>query len=145
MESKNRTHLTPARLFLLFALALFVSFIGLIVKINFFGPFGVGPPPQDLLRADKDFEILTTSLEAHRKVSGRYPSTEEGLNALMERHETPTGRWIKTLDQIPLDPWRNPYRYRLTLREGAEVPEILCFGRDGVLGTEDDLSSLDPK
>jgi general secretion pathway protein G len=145
MESKNRTRLTPARLFLLFALALFVSFIGLIVKVNFFGPFGVGPPARYMLRADKDFEILTASLEAHRKVSGRYPSTEEGLNALMERHETPTGRWIKTLDQIPSDPWGNPYSYRLTLREGAEVPEVLCCGRDGMLATEDDLSSLDPK
>ena len=145
MESRNRTHLTPARWFLLFALALFISFIGLIVRVNFFGPFGVGPPPRDTLRADSDFEILDTSLDAHRNVSGRYPSTEEGLSALVERCDTPTGRWIKTFDQVPLDPWGNPYRHRFVSRDGKQMPEVLSYGRDGRSDTEDDLSSLDPR
>lgn len=76
---------------------------------------------------------------------GRAPSTEEGLQALLEQ---PAGlkRWqgpyVKKVGQLT-DPWGNPYQYKLS--EAGEF-EILSYGADGAAGGEGtgaDVSSLE--
>jgi len=58
-------------------------------------------------------EELSSSLDMYRLDVGRYPTTDEGLNALIEAPETVTvwnGPYLKK-KKVPLDPWNNPYHY----------------------------------
>jgi len=71
-----------------------------------------------------------------------FPTTDQGLVAL---YEEPAGLppgvvWDgKYLDgnDVPLDPWKNPYQYELL---DADTYRIWSMGPDGVDGTEDDIS-----
>jgi len=58
-------------------------------------------------------EELSSSLDMYRLDVGRYPTTDEGLNSLIE---APTmakvwnGPYLKK-KKVPVDPWNNPYHY----------------------------------
>ena len=57
---------------------------------------------------------IQTPLMSYKIDMGRYPITEEGLKALMTAPESDSaGRWRGPyMNEIPLDPWKNPYQYR---------------------------------
>ncbi len=85
----------------------------------------------------KNFE---TAIELFKMDNGFYPSTEQGLQALVEK---PTigkipqnyreGGYLKQ-KKIPLDPWGNPYIY-VSPGMNAEY-EIISYGADGKPGGE---------
>ena len=73
---------------------------------------------------------IEAALDLYRLDVGRYPTTSDGLQALMEKPAN-AGRWrgpyLKSGDGI-LDPWGESYRYR---REGGNTGyEIKSFGAD---------------
>lgn len=83
---------------------------------------------------------LDKSLELFKLDVGRYPTTEEGLQALMVRPSSVggwTGPYLKG-SAVPADPWGNPYRYTLT----NGVIEILSLGSDGAPGGEGDAADI---
>lgn len=56
---------------------------------------------------------LQTPLMTFKLAVGRYPTTEEGLKALLEAPEAVSDRWKGPyVRNIPLDPWGNAYQYR---------------------------------
>lgn len=72
---------------------------------------------------------------------GHYPTTEDGLKALIER---PTeerlaqlwkGPYLEDTDQIPLDPWGREYIY-MSPGSGESAFEIISLGKDGAQGGE---------
>ena len=76
---------------------------------------------------------LDKSLELFKLDVGRYPTTEEGLEALVKRPGTVngwTGPYLK--GGVPADPWGNPYRYANPGPNGGI--EILSLGADGAPG-----------
>lgn len=94
--------------------------------------------------AEIQIRRLSTVLEYYRLDTGRYPTTAEGLKALVERPPG-AGRWNGPYLEggLPLDPWGHPYVYRAPA-EGAPY-EILSLGADGRPGGEGedaDISSL---
>jgi general secretion pathway protein G len=86
-------------------------------------------------------KALKSALEEFRIDNGFYPTTEQGLKALVEEPTTPPlpKRWHKYLDEIPKDGWGNPFVY---LSPGMEDHpyELFSKGPDGIEGTEDDIS-----
>jgi general secretion pathway protein G len=122
-------------------IALTISAIAVIVGIRLL-PFIF--ERSRISSAYRDLYYLPRFFEKHRSVTGRLPTNEEGFKALIQRPEATSGRWLKTMDVVPIDPWGNRYHYRRSVRKGIEVPEILSAGTDGQFGTEDDLSSLKP-
>lgn len=98
-----------------------------------------------LQRVWADFNAIGSRLEDYRKDNGNFPSTEEGLTALIEcpsSHPAPE-RWKQRLTKVPKDPWMNDYRYRLHGSGNTARVEIWSPGKDGKTGTKDDISSLD--
>ena len=92
-----------------------------------------------------DFSSSGSALRSYKIRAGHYPSTEQGLKALVERPTTPPlpEDWVKIMTKVPTDPWRNEYRYRC-FPEGSPHPfELISNGPDGIEGTKDDRSSLD--
>ena len=79
--------------------------------------------------AKTDFKTFEFSLEAYYMKNSRYPSSEEGLQALVDE-----GFIQKKSDSL-LDPWKNPYQYRYP-GEYSDVPEIWSLGADGIEGGE---------
>jgi general secretion pathway protein G len=72
---------------------------------------------------------------------GRYPSPEEGLNALVDRPGGQTN-WAGPYLQkaVPADPWGHAYEYR-SPGTRAEV-EVLSYGKDGKSGGEGDAADI---
>jgi general secretion pathway protein G len=96
-------------------------------------------------RPMSDFQSLSSALKTYKINAGHYPSTEQGLQALVERPTIPPlpAEWVKLADRVPKDPWGNEYRYR-SFPEGYPQPfELISNGPDGLEGTKDDRSSLD--
>jgi general secretion pathway protein G len=87
--------------------------------------------------AKTQMEMLRTALDAFRLDVGRYPNSQEGLQALLER---PAGadRWdgpyLREGKGIPRDPWQNAYVYRSPGEKGAF--DLFSYGADGVTGGE---------
>lgn len=78
---------------------------------------------------------LDKSLEIFKLDVGRYPSTEEGLEALVKRPGNVSG-WAGPYLKggVPADPWGHPYRYANPGSNGGL--EIMSLGADGAPGGE---------
>jgi general secretion pathway protein G len=104
---------------------------------------GGGAKPQ---LVDADFNAITSALKVYKLDAGTYPSTEQGLSALVSQ---PTiaplpEKWKRRADRIPTDPWNTEYTYRLLADDDPRGFELRSAGKDRKFGTKDDLSSLDP-
>jgi len=99
----------------------------------------VGPRVMNLLGGAKSktaalqITDLEKSLEIFKLDAGRYPTTEEGLNALVTKPASASGwngPYLK--GGLPSDPWGKPYLYKSPAENGAF--EIVTLGADGVPG-----------
>lgn len=69
---------------------------------------------------------------------GDYPSTEEGLSALMTPPAGKEEKWKGPYAiKIPLDPWGNQYVYKYPGTRNPEAYDISSLGPDGVLSDDD--------
>jgi len=85
--------------------------------------------------------LIETALKTFRLDVGRYPTTEEGLKALIVSPEGLRmwdGPYLEK--DIPLDPWGNPYVYK-SPGEKYEY-EIISFGADGKAGGEGESADI---
>ena len=89
-------------------------------------------------------ERLSGVLDLYRLQVGRYPSEDEGLNALMEQPaDAPDweGPYLKKADAL-IDPWRRPYIYRFPGEHGDyDLYSLGADGEDGGEGEDRDLMS----
>jgi general secretion pathway protein G len=86
--------------------------------------------------AKTDINTVVQALKRYRLDNQRYPSAEQGLNALVTR---PTAgvvppNWKPYLDKLPADPWGRPYQY-LNPGVRGEI-DVFSFGADGQAGGE---------
>ena len=98
-----------------------------------------------LQRVTADFNAIGSSLKTYKINAGNYPTTQQGLSALVTKPtSTPVPkRWVSVLKKLPLDPWNNEYGYKFPGKKDPSEFELISKGKDGIDGTEDDLSSQD--
>jgi len=99
----------------------------------------ISPAKESAARAQ--IENFATALDGFLVDIGRYPSTQEGLNALRVKPEGSDkwkGPYLKK--EIPLDPWGQAYVYRAPGRSGGY--EIVSYGADGREGGEGDNADI---
>ena len=79
-------------------------------------------------------ELIGQGLDHFRLDVGRYPTTQEGLNALMANPgvEKWDGPYLKKA--LPSDPWGRPFHYNCPGSRGEY--DLFSYGRDGVSGGE---------
>ncbi|MBN9409213.1 MAG: type II secretion system major pseudopilin GspG [Burkholderiales bacterium] len=89
-----------------------------------------------LTAARTDITNLTKALGMYRLDNQRYPTTEQGLQALVTRPAgvPPQARWRQYLDKLPIDPWGQPYQYRSPGAHGEM--DVFSLGADGQPGGE---------
>jgi len=79
-----------------------------------------------------------TPLLAYRIHVGSYPSTEEGLKALLKAPAGKESRWRGPyIDEIPVDPWGNPYQYRYPGVHNQDEFDVWSWGPDGKESDDD--------
>ncbi len=87
-------------------------------------------------RARADIRQIETALNLYRLDNFRYPTTSEGLQALVTNPgETVAPNWRQSLPRIPLDPWQKPYQYASPGQHGDF--DVFTYGADGQEGGED--------
>jgi general secretion pathway protein G len=91
--------------------------------------------------AQAQINAFEKALDTYRLDVGRYPSTEEGLAALVARPQNEP-KWNGPYLQkaIPLDPWGKPYQYK-SPGERREV-EVWSLGKDGQPGGTGDAADI---
>lgn len=106
----------------------------------------VGPKVLDYLGKAKSRTAIVQIAELEKTLDnfkldvGRYPTTEEGLDALVKRPASAnlwSGPYIK---EVPKDPWNNPYKYANPGAGGGV--EILSLGADGVAGGDGENADI---
>jgi general secretion pathway protein G len=93
---------------------------------------------QTAVRAD--IQAIGTQLQLYESMNGFYPTTEQGLQALVTQADTdpkPT-RWYQLFKQVPKDPWGNNYIYRCPGTKHPESYDLLSAGPDRKPDTADD-------
>jgi len=116
--------------FTLLELLVVVAIIGLLAA--YVGPRYVSQlGKSEVTAARTQIEAIARALESYRLDNGNYPPAEAGLNALRTRPNNQP-RWNGPYLQkdVPVDPWGNPYFYRLASSGGRDF-ELLSYGHDG--------------
>ena len=125
--SKFRPRSFPG--FTLLELLVVIVIIGLLAGLvapRYFDT--VGKSKSKVARAQMD--SLEKALDQYRLDVGAFPSTEQGLNSLITQPNGIAkwqGPYLKKA--VPLDPWGNPYVYKL-MESGREI-DIISLGSDG--------------
>ncbi len=122
--------------FTLIELIVVVVIIGLLAGLVL--PQYIRQEEKAKLKATRaQIELFATALDTFRLDVGRYPTTEEGLQALRQKPgglDRWDGPYLKK--DLPLDPWNRPYVYKSPGDHGPY--DILSYGADGVPGGDGD-------
>jgi general secretion pathway protein G len=101
-----------------------------------------------IVAAKSDLGAIRQALKLYRLDNQRYPTTEQGLNALVAKPAEPPvpPNWKPGgyLEKLPQDPWGRPYRY---LNPGLKSDvDVFTYGADGEAGgtgADADIGSWD--
>jgi general secretion pathway protein G len=88
-------------------------------------------------RVIADLATLKQGLQAFEIDNGRYPTQDEGLQALV----TNPGNlpdWHAYLDKLPMDPWGHPYQYHCPGQNGQDF-DVYSLGPSGQDGAADNI------
>ncbi|MEO7245764.1 MAG: type II secretion system major pseudopilin GspG [Rubrivivax sp.] len=120
------------------------TLIELMVVLVIIGVLAALIVPNVLDRADDarvtaartDVNNLVQALKLYKLDNQRYPSGEQGLDALVRKPGVGSipGNWKPYLDKLPADPWGRPYQY-LNPGVNGEI-DVFSFGADGQAGGE---------
>jgi general secretion pathway protein G len=90
--------------------------------------------------AKTQIDAFKLSLDGFEVSCGRYPTTAEGLQALVAQPANLKG-WRKFMDNIPLDPWGNPYKYACPGQHNSDGFDLSSGGPDAKEGTDDPITN----
>lgn len=144
MSSTQQSAASGARGFTLIEIMVVVVIIGLLAAIV--APNLIGNIDRAAItRAKADIRTIDNALNLYRLDNFRYPSTDEGLQALVTNPgEASAPNWKQYLRGVPPDPWNNEYLYLSPGQHGDF--DVFSYGADGQEGGEDinaDLGNWD--
>jgi general secretion pathway protein G len=121
----------------------------LVLLMSMVGPRILGSREKaDISSTKTQIGMFRGSLEQYNLDTRSYPSTEEGLVALVEApadEEEGTSNWdgpYISKSEIPKDPWGNDYQYEFPPEHGkGDFPDIWSYGPDGEDNTDDDITN----
>jgi general secretion pathway protein G len=118
--------------FTLLELLVVIAIIGLLagyVGPKYFGQIGKA----EVKEARAQIDALEKALDAYRLDTGHYPTTQQGLSALVTQPSGTTGWAGPYLKKgVPMDPWGHPYQYKSPGDHGDY--DVWSYGKDGAPG-----------
>lgn len=106
------------------------------------------PDQAKIVRAKADVRSIESALNMYKLDNHRYPASDQGLSALVERPSGSDGakNWKQGgyLDRVPKDPWDNEYRYLNPGQHGTiDVYSLGADGQEGGEGVNADIGNWD--
>ena len=140
-----RPAVSPARGFTLVEIMVVVVILGILAVLIV--PRVVGRTDEArTVAAKQDVAAIMQALKLYRLDNGRYPTTEQGLAALVTKPQgDPVPKnWQKYLDKMPKDPWGNTYQYlNPGVRGEIDVFSLGADNQPGGSGPDADVGSWD--
>lgn len=92
-----------------------------------------------ITKAKADIQSISSALNMYKLDNYRYPTTQQGLKALVHKPTTPPipPNWHQYLSKVPIDPWGHPYKYLYPGTHG----EPFDLWTDGPGGNQDSGSN----
>lgn len=141
----NANRASRARAFTLIELLLVLVILGILAAIVV--PKFAGRTEQArMTAAESQISTFGTALDAYEVDMGSYPKGKSGLNDLViapRDAQSWKGPYMK--NDIPLDPWGNPYIYEYPGKHHAKSYDLMSMGPDGRVGGDDDITNWDTK
>ncbi|MFW6388967.1 MAG: type II secretion system major pseudopilin GspG [Desulfohalobiaceae bacterium] len=134
------TNIKGKRGFTLIELLIVMIILGLLASLV--GPRLFSHVDESRVKTAKSqIELLGTALDSFRLDVGRYPTTEEGLQAL-RKEPSDVSNWNGPYlsKEIPEDPWGNEYQYKSPGEHGDY--DLWSYGADGQSGGEGDNAEV---
>jgi len=140
---RSRSRKKNQRGFTLVEILVVITIIALIMSLV--GPRVLNYLSESKVKAAKiQMQSFASALDLLYLDTGRYPSSAEGLNALMKPTSAMpgwNGPYLKG-DVVPNDPWGKPYAYRSPTERGKfEIKSFGSDGQEGGTGTASDITS----
>ncbi len=100
------------------------------------------PDEAKRVAAKADIGAIVQALKIYRLDNGGYPTTDQGLVALVQKPTTNPvpGNWKKYLDQVPRDPWGTDYQF-LSPGVKGEI-DVFSLGADRARGGEGNAADI---
>ena len=118
---------------------LVIAIIVILIGMGVFGLIGV-VGDAETVKAKADVETLEMNLVRYRTTTGQYPTTEQGLEALVAKPnlEPVPESWNPLMEAKNLkDPWTRPYKYLNPGKRNPSGYDIYSMGKDGIESDDD--------
>jgi general secretion pathway protein G len=94
-------------------------------------------------KTKSDIQSMSTALTMYRGTNGDYPSTEQGLKALMTKPTTePKPRsWRVLMKDLPRDQWQREYHYLYPGKRNQDSYDLFSAGKNNIPGDADDIGN----
>jgi general secretion pathway protein G len=135
-NAKHKTH----NAFTLIELMLVVIIIGALVAMVMPRLTGRGEQARNAAAAADINANIATALKLYELDNGVFPSTEEGLNALLSRPPSARNWNGPYLERKPTDPWGREYKYKCPGTRRPHDYDLYSLGRDG-RESDDDVTN----
>lgn len=102
------------------------------------------PDQARVVAAKNDIRSIMSALKLYRLDNGMYPTTQQGLMALVAKPDTDPvpSDWHAYLSRLPRDPWGRPYQYlNPGLHGSVDVWTYGADGKPGGTGKDADIGS----
>jgi general secretion pathway protein G len=133
MDARKRSAERGMTLIEIMVVVIIIGLVGTAVAVNVFGNLAEAK----VRTAKSDLAKISEAVDTYKVLRGRYPTTEEGMNVLIQEKILKANK-----DGKVKDPWGNEYIYLSPGQAHTDAYDVKSYGADGIPGGEGENADL---